>query len=807
MSQTLGAGRHPTIFFLGLLALILVPAVSAQLAPTALVAHGAPWKYRKGTSEPPANWASVSDASLDASWLTGPGGFGYGDGDDATTLNDMRRIDLIPGYGTLYIRASFDVTAAMDASRHLRLTLDYDDGCIVYLDGVEVFRSPNVPGAAGSLYPFDRQTLTPNHEASAGVGGNPLSVIDLGPLSGHFGVGTHVLAVQGINGGLDSTDFSLIVDLALVDGPPPPMDVTWTIADSPVVLTSNFIINDGGSLTIEPGVEVVLSPGVSILATNGSHIEIAGTAAAPVILRSAAAANWGELSATGAGGTLTIRHADISGGRVRILTAVTGLMEDTKVHDSAATAIVYSNNAASVLLRRCHVLNYAETNFVSSPTILEDCLFEAPTADAVDFDGAPPGSVIRQCTFRNGPSGTNTDAIDIGAAAGGIRSIDVLIADCLMYNFSDKGVSVGDAPDDTANLMVRNCLIFDVAKGVQVKADSVTHVEDCTIVDSQIGLHGFEKVAGTGGGLLTACFNNILSSNVTPISLEPDSVFELSYSNTHGVLWPGTGNLNADPLFRDPANRDYRLLPGSPCIGTGKLADNMGVQFPVGGIPDVPTNLQVVSFDGSQATLSWTDPDNKESEFIIERSTDGVVWASAGGAPANSTGATLSGLAANPSWAFRVRGANFIAAGFNSEPALTATVPIDTDHDGMPDDFENMFPGLDADDPSDAVLDLDSDGSSNLDEFLAGTAPNDANSVFRIDSITRIPPGVIHLQFEAKPNKAYSVMYSETLGPDSWQKLQDVMAAPSLRPAVVVTDTPPVGTPRRLYRIVTPPLP
>ena len=348
--------------------------------------------------------------------------------------------------------------------------------------------------------------------------------------------------------------------------------------------------------------------------------------------------------------------------------------------------------------------------------------------------------------------------------------------------------------------------MFNLARGVQVKADSVAHVEDCTIADSQIGLHGFEKFAGTGGGIITGCFNNILSGNVTPIDTEIDTVVEIHYSNTHGAVWPGTGNLNTPPLFRDAANRDYRLLPGSPCIGTGKFGDTMGVQFPVGGLPDVPGNLQVVSFDGSSAVLSWTDPDTRETRFDVERSSDGTTWTSGGTFPANATGATITGLGASPVWSFRVRGANFIGSSFSSEPAQTP-LAADTDNDGMPDSFENLYPGLDANNPGDASLDLDFDGASNLDEYLAGTVPNNPASIFGIDSLIRLPSGHVELTFEAQTNKAYTILVSSTLQPGSWQKLTDIAAEPTLRPAVTVTDTRPYISGFRGYRVVTPQVP
>lgn len=84
---------------------------------------------------------------------------------------------------------------------------------------------------------------------------------------------------------------------------------------------------------------------------------------------------------------------------------------------------------------------------------------------------------------------------------------------------------------------------------------------------------------------------------------------------------------------------------------------------------------------------------------------------------------------------------------------------IDSDLDGIPDDWENTF-GLDAS-SSNATSDSDGDGFSDLAEYISGTSPIDRGDYFS-------HAGTYHddqfaLQFETKSGRTYSLKVSTNL--------------------------------------------
>ncbi|OWY63865.1 hypothetical protein B7486_50565, partial [cyanobacterium TDX16] len=169
------------------------------------IVEGDTWKYFKGTAEPSTPVASLLWTQVgfdDSSWLEGPSGFGFGDNDDNTTLTDMQN-----SYVSVYTRRLFNVANAA-AVTSLTLTVDYDDAFVCYINGAQVARSANISGTP----PLFNTQASSGHEASGGDSSpQPPAVFNLNPAI--LNSGTNVIAVQGHNQTLASSDFSLITVL------------------------------------------------------------------------------------------------------------------------------------------------------------------------------------------------------------------------------------------------------------------------------------------------------------------------------------------------------------------------------------------------------------------------------------------------------------------------------------------------------------------------------------------------------------------------------------------------------------------
>ena len=203
-------GPHVGLFLLVLLAALAPIKVHAA----AFVPFGSVWKYLDDGSNQSNAWRSVDFE--DDGWASGPAQLGYGDGDEATEVSYGTNAS--SKFITTYFRLNFDVPDVSGLT-NLVLNILRDDGAIVYLNGIEVFRSGMPSG-----------TVSNTTRASAGTVDNTLAGTNLSPAL--LVAGQNLLAVEVHQDSQSSSDISF--DLELTDGR----------SDSPVVSITNPANNE-----------------------------------------------------------------------------------------------------------------------------------------------------------------------------------------------------------------------------------------------------------------------------------------------------------------------------------------------------------------------------------------------------------------------------------------------------------------------------------------------------------------------------------------------------------------------------------
>jgi hypothetical protein len=301
----------------------------------------ATWRYRDNGQLPPPDVEADTWREFDFSdvaWAQGAAQLGYGEGDQTTTIdcgpgapgNCSPANNLDNNYITSYFRHSFNI-APGDATRFdsLSFNITYDDGAVIFINGVEVdrFNLPAAPAAIG------------NNTLASGNGENSQStrVLDLNQpqWANLLRDGANTIAVEVHQDDLDSSDVSFALSLTATEtliggggttipGGTLTGNITWSPQNGPYHVTGDVTVAAGSTINILPGTSVFFDEGVrmtvnGIINAQGTpHQRIRfsstpGTDLVPDIRPELPLAppHWGGLHVSGSDSPLNIiSHAD-----------------------------------------------------------------------------------------------------------------------------------------------------------------------------------------------------------------------------------------------------------------------------------------------------------------------------------------------------------------------------------------------------------------------------------------------------------------------------------------------------------------
>ena len=210
------------------------------------------WRYIVPTTDLGSTW--VQPEFDDSGWLEAKGGFGYGDNDDNTVLGTTLAV---------LMRKTFQITDLASLETAM-LHIDFDDGYIAYLNGVELGRA----NLSNLQYPQFNQPSLGLHEATLYRGIEPDGIyIDNAWLTSLLVVGENTLAIQVHNYNTTSSDltarpfFSVGVNNATITYGSPPAWFTGPLifetSDLPIV-----VINTENKLAILSDIRIVADMGI-----------------------------------------------------------------------------------------------------------------------------------------------------------------------------------------------------------------------------------------------------------------------------------------------------------------------------------------------------------------------------------------------------------------------------------------------------------------------------------------------------------------------------------------------------------------
>jgi hypothetical protein len=210
----------------------------------------------------------------------------------------------------------------------------------------------------------------------------------------------------------------------------------------------------------------------------------------------------------------------------------------------------------------------------NSDGALINCIFDKNEARHGGGVCAQTGSDIDvfNCLFQN-----NNSRYDGGGLWTHSSNVDVG-SSIFRLNTGGAGIRF----DDNSN-SVTNCLFYKnsstYAGGIRQDAGHLT-IRNSTIADNILadGFGGGVFIGATG--ILTMLNSIVWGNDHDSIYLyEQATIDSITYSDLEGG-WTGLGNINADPLFLDALNGNYKIRGWSPAVDA---APDIGVYFDLDG--------------------------------------------------------------------------------------------------------------------------------------------------------------------------------------------------------------------------------
>ncbi|HEV7866965.1 MAG TPA: lamin tail domain-containing protein, partial [Chthoniobacteraceae bacterium] len=526
-----------------------------------LIPRGSAWKYLDSGVDQGTAWRAVGFA--ETGWLTGNAELGRSDGGEATVLGPLPVTST--SRTTYYFRKTFNV-ADPAAVASARVTMRYDDGAIIYINGQQAVitagMTANMPASA-----FSTATRSGALEDAYETFTFPASLLVAGAntiaVEVHQATTTQDISfdldLQAVLPTGDPGNFTLAASIGSASasnavaslGSPTMTNVAGVLPGSStrwsgvVHVTADVTVPVGHTLTIDPGTHVLIEGTTGAGSSTGTKLIVQGTvnangtAAQPIsITASSAAARWGEIQHTTATPS-TYRYCLISrachspagghtgtGPMVR-LAGATITFEDCVLSDSPGKTLTNSGNC-NITFRRCHLARTVMGPEIGGSALLIEQSNLSEMLPAARESGAADDE---DCIYIHDSGGRSVvlrgtvlavcgdDALDCLAG-------DLLVEECIIRNAFDKGVSLL-----RNNITIRRTQIIDNDIGISAKTqDPETAVpftctlENVTIVCEEhptntsdgtfhsVGLHTRNKYGTATANLPWVVRNSIISA-------------------------------------------------------------------------------------------------------------------------------------------------------------------------------------------------------------------------------------------------------------------------------------------------------